>query len=116
MLYSVSLKRNRDFRRLYGKGKSAAAPSAVLYCRRNGTGENRLGVTVGAKLGCAVRRNRVRRRLREIYRTNEARFLRGRDIVLVARVRAAHCSYRSLERDVLSLAGRLGLLRGEERA
>ena len=86
----------------------------VLYCRPNGTTENRVGLTVSVKLGCAVRRNRIRRRLREIYRLNEERFLPGFDLVVVARGRAAHAGYRELEREYLALAERLRLLRTEE--
>ena len=111
MKYTVSLKENRVFRRLYAKGNSAVGPAMVLYCRRNGRKENRLGLTTGTKLGCAVVRNRVRRRLREIYRLNEDRFLTGYDIVVVARVRAVHCRYDELQRQFLRLASRLRLLR-----
>ena len=86
----------------------------VLYCRPNGTTENRVGLTVSVKLGCAVRRNRIRRRLREIYRLNEERFLPGFDLVVVARGRAAHAPYRELEKEYLRLAERLQLLRTED--
>ena len=63
-----TLKKNSDFRRLYSKGQSAVNPYVVVYCRRNREKVNRLGYTVSTKLGHAVVRNRVRRRLREIYR------------------------------------------------
>ena len=62
---------NYDFRRAYRKGRSAAEPCLVVYARRNGKAGNRLGFTVSNKLGCAVVRNRVRRRLREIYRLKD---------------------------------------------
>ena len=107
MKFTVSLKENRVFRRLYAKGKSAVAPTMVLYCRRNGRRESRLGLTTGTKLGHAVVRNKVRRRLREIYRLHEDRFAPGYDIVVVARVRAVHSSYAVLERDFLRLAKKL---------
>ena len=110
MKYTVSLKGNRSFRRLYAKGKSLASGTVVLYARRNGSRANRLGLTVGTKVGKAVVRNRVRRRLREIYRLNEGRFRCGWDLVAVARSRAAEAKYRELEADVLRLAGKLGLL------
>ena len=96
---------------MYAKGKNAVGPCLVLYCRDNGRPVNRLGITVGAKLGKAVRRNRVRRRLREIYRTNEWRFKRGRDLVVVARGRSVRASYWELEKNFLNLAGKLGLLK-----
>ena len=99
------------FRRIYAKGKSAATSHMVLYCRKNGSQRNRLGITASTKLGNAVTRNRVRRRLREIYRTNEAKFLPGCDLIVVARHRSVEAQYKVLERDFLSLAGKLGVLR-----
>lgn len=114
MRRTVSIKHNHEFRRLYSKGKSAVSPCLAVYCRKNRRTENRLGLTVGTKLGKAVVRNRVRRRLREAYRVNEERFASGWDIVVVARVRAAHVPYRELERSLLQLSGRLGLLRRED--
>jgi ribonuclease P protein component len=107
---TVSLKKNHEFRRLYAKGKSAAAPSCVVYCRRNGRGKNRLGLTVSTKLGCAVRRNRIRRRLRETYRLNEDKLRQGFDIVVVARARAYGAPFPELGRDFLRLCGKLELL------
>ena len=111
MKYTVSLKENRIFRRLYAKGKSAVAPAIVLYCRKNGRKENRFGITASTKLGHAVVRNKVRRRLREIYRLNEDKLLPGYDIVVVARVRAVHSRYVELEKQFLRLAKKLQLLR-----
>ena len=55
------------------------------------------------KLGNAVKRNRVRRRIRELYRTNEHRFSSGYDIVVVARTRAIFARYSELERSFLRL-------------
>ena len=114
MQFSKSLKLNHLFRRLYHKGKSAAGKYLVLYCRRNGTQENRIGRTVSAKLGHAVVRNKLRRRLREIYRLNESQFQPGWDIVVVARSRAVDAPYKKLEGAYLSLADKLGLLIKEE--
>ncbi len=110
MQFSTTIKTNREFRRLYSKGKSAAERSLVVYCRPDGRGENRYGITVSNKIGKAVHRNRVRRRLREIYRLHESRLRRGMDIVLVARVRSRYVPYWQLEADFLSACTRLGLL------
>ena len=114
MKYSVSLKSNRDFRRLYSRGKRAVSPTMVLYVQKNRSDHNRLGITVSKKLGNAVTRNKVRRRLREIYRLHEEEFLPGRDLVVVARVRGAHTSYWTLDRELMRLARKLGLLRTEQ--
>jgi ribonuclease P protein component len=107
---TVSLKRNNDFRRLYSKGKSAATPLFVVYCRKNGRGTSRLGVTVSTKLGNAVVRNRIRRRLRETYRLNEGAFAPGYDIVIVARHAVREAAFPKLRQDLLRLASRLSLL------
>ena len=78
MEFSKSLKLNHLFRRLYRKGQSAANGYLVLYCRRNGSQTNRIGLTVSAKLGHAVVRNKLRRRLREIYAiVQKHHFLKG---------------------------------------
>ena len=104
-----TLKKNSDFRRLYAKGKSAVTPYLVVYARPNRLGENRLGYTVSVKLGHAVVRNRVRRRLREIYRLNAPRLRQGHDIVIVARSRAVGSEYRKLNAAFLRACESLGL-------
>lgn len=114
MRFSHSLKENHLFRRLYRKGNSLANSFLVLYSRGNGLQENRLGLTVSAKMGCAVKRNKVRRRLREIYRLNEEKFLPGHDFVIVVRSRGMTADYRQLEKALLSLANRLGVLREKQ--
>ncbi len=109
MQFTTSMKEPHLFRRAYAKGKSAVTPTLVLYARKNGLGRSRLGLTTGAKIGKAVRRNRVRRRLREIYRLREPGLKPGYDLVVVARGRAVEASYRELERHFASLLKRLGL-------
>jgi ribonuclease P protein component len=108
--FTAVIKKNHEFRRLYAKGKSAVSPYTAIYCRKRAQGQNHLGLTVGLKIGNAVTRNRVRRRLREIYRTNESRLLPGYDMVIVARTKAVRATYRELERDFLSKAKKLGFL------
>lgn len=111
MKYTVRLKNNNDFRRLYRRGKTAAHPVIAVYCRRNGQKGNRVGVAVSPKLGKAHWRNRVKRRLREAYRLNEEKFHSGVDIIFIGR-RATHdASFSELEREMLALAGKLGILR-----
>ena len=104
-----TLKKNSDFRRLYAKGRSAVTPYLILYVRPNRLGENRVGYTVSAKLGHAVVRNRVRRRLREIYRLNAPSLRSGFDLVVVARGRAVGCAYRKLEAAFLRACDSVGL-------
>ena len=113
MQYTTTLKQNHEFRRLYAKGRNAVTPTLVIYARRNRTGGNRVGFTVTVKLGHAVVRNRVRRRLREIYRLHESRLKCGYDIVVVARSRAAEADYHRLEKDLLRSFEKLSLIKEE---
>lgn len=112
MKFSCALKLNHIFRRLYAT-PGVANSYLVLYAKPNRTAQNRVGITVGKKLGHAVVRNRVRRRLREIYRCNEDRFTSGWDIVVVARSRCVGANFGSLTKAYLSLAEKAGLLREE---
>ena len=93
-----TLKKNSDFRRLYSKGKSAVTPFMVVYCRRNGLAHNRV-------------RNRVRRRLREIYRLNSHQLKTGWDIVIVARSRCVGAEYSRMDAAFMAACEKLSLRR-----
>ena len=113
MKFSSALKLNHIFRRLYATSGHANS-CLVLYARKNRTATNRVGVTVSKKLGGAVVRNRVRRRLREVYRLNEAKFAPGWDIVVVARSRSISTDFQKLTESYLSLAEKAGILEAEQ--
>ena len=97
MEFSHSLKLNHIFQRLY-RTSGFGNGYLVMYARRNRLSTNRVGITVSKKLGKAHIRNRVRRRLREVYRLNEERFQPGWDIVVVARSRAIEADFEKLTR------------------
>lgn len=109
MKFSKALKLNHIFQRLYHTNGQANG-FLVLYARPNRSAANRVGVTVGKKLGKAVVRNRVRRRLREIYRLNEHRFKPGWDMVVVARSRCIDADFGKLAAAYLALAKKAGVL------
>jgi ribonuclease P protein component len=110
MKFSCALKLNHIFRRLYAT-RGHANGHLVLYAKPNRTATNRVGITASKKLGHAVVRNRVRRRLREVYRLNEDRFLPGYDIVVVARSRCIDADFGRLTQAYLSLAEKAGILK-----
>ncbi len=113
MKRATTVKENYEFRRIYAKGKSGVSPCLVVYCRPNRRENNRLGVTVSAKIGHAVIRNRVRRRLREIFRLSQPEMKQGYDVILVARSRAVRATYRELTKDYLRVCEKLALLEKE---
>lgn len=111
MRHTIPLRLNREFKRTYARGRSAVGGLLAVYARPNRSPQTRLGLTVGTKLGGAVKRNRVRRRIKEAYRLGEHRLLPGCDVVIVARVRAGQASYAEIEKELFRLMARLGLVR-----
>ena len=81
------LKLNRDFRRLYNRGKTFVTPLFVLYSTKNKYGKVRLGITAGKKLGTAVCRNRAKRVITAAFRECLPNIRPGTDFVIVARSR-----------------------------
>ena len=112
MKFSCALKLNHIFRRLYATSGHANG-YLVLYAKSNRTATNRVGITASKKLGHAVVRNRVRRRLREVYRLNEDKFAPGWDIVVVARSRCIDADFQKLTHAYLSLAQKAGILKSQ---
>jgi len=70
----------------------------------------RLGIVTTRKVGSAVIRNRVRRRIREIFRLHQFELVSGIWLVTIARVSAANAGFQDLERDWLRLAERASIL------
>lgn len=109
MKSSVTIKENYEFRRMYAKGKSGVSSCLVVYFRPNRRKANRLGITVSTKLGHAVVRNRIRRRLREIFRLSQGQMKQGYDVILVARGRAVRADYWEMKRAFEKTCKKLGL-------
>lgn len=81
----ITLKDNRDFSRLYKKGKSYVSPVLVTYVLKNKTDNLRFGITTGKKVGKAVKRTRARRVIRAAYFELYPEIRQGYDFVFVAR-------------------------------
>ena len=96
MEYSESLKKNRDFKTVYGNGKSRVM--------KNGTEKNRIGISVSKKVGNSVVRHHLTRLIREIYRLNEHHFKKGLDIIFIVRVNAKKTDYHTLEKALMHVA------------
>lgn len=85
MIFTFPIKKNKDFLKLYKKGKYYVAKYLVLYALNNRSNINRLGITASKKFGGSVKRNRMRRLIRESYRYYESQLKEGFDLVFVAR-------------------------------
>lgn len=85
----VTLKENRDFKRIYFRGKSFVGPVLVTYVLKNRTGNVRIGITTSKKTGKAVQRNRARRVIRAALAELMPQINAGYDIVFVSRGKTA---------------------------
>jgi ribonuclease P protein component len=81
----ITLKDNKDFSRLYKRGKSFVSPVLVTYVMKNKSDNLRFGITTGKKIGKAVRRSRARRVIRAAYYELYPQIKSGYDFVFVAR-------------------------------
>lgn len=92
------LKENKDFRRLYHRGKSNAEPVLVSYVMKSYKGGCRVGITTSKKIGNAVHRNRARRVIRAAYAELSPRIVGNWDIVFVARSKTTFCKMQQVQK------------------
>jgi ribonuclease P protein component len=102
-----------DFQAIQGRSHSRADPTLLVRYRRNGLDRTRYGISTGRRVGPAVVRNRVRRRLRTILRRIGPGVAPGWDVLLVARPAAATLAQRDLEAVLMRLMTSAGLLSAE---
>lgn len=77
------LRRRSDFLRVYDQGRRVSGKDFIVFYLAGGTERHRLGLTVPGRLGIAVKRNRVKRRMRTIFRHHrEALGERALDLVI----------------------------------
>jgi ribonuclease P protein component len=102
------LRVRRDFVAVYRKGRAWTNRFLVLRVLPNGLPHNRYGFVVSKRLGKAVARNRLKRRLREGLRPLAVQ--PGRDLVFLARAPAAAVTYEQLREALVDLLSRARLL------
>ena len=100
----ISLKNSLEFGNVYKRGKSYANKYLVMYIIDNDLESNRLGISVSKRVGNSVVRHRITRLIREVYRLHQDELLKGKDIVVVARVNSKGHSYWDIESAFLHLA------------
>jgi len=107
---SNTLKENKDFRRLYYRGKSEASPCLVTYVMKSRRRETRIGITSGKKIGGAVQRNRARRVIRAAFSEVEGRIIGSFDIVFVARTKTTEVKMQKVLSEIEKQLKSLGVI------
>jgi ribonuclease P protein component len=97
------LRSREDFARLGAQGRTRTDRLLVVHFVPNHRGHDRYGISTGRRLGGAVTRNRVRRRLREILRAEADASERGWDVLVVARPASASASFSELRAALVRL-------------
>ena len=105
-----TLKKNREFERVFRQGKSAGHRDLVVLARRGRVKAVRIGFCISRKTGNAVCRNKLRRRLKEIIREAEGRLKPRWEIVIVAKETSKDLSYQALRELTLKLLTRLSIV------
>ena len=93
-----TLTQNKEFSRIYARGKSYVHPNLVLYVAKNRLGYTRIGLTATKKVGHAVQRNRARRIMRAALSEHLSQNIGGYDIILVARARTPYLKSTQLSK------------------
>ncbi len=103
------LRKNERFQEIRKKGRSYGSSALILNTLPNDLPYSRFGFSVSARLGGAVERNRIKRRLREIMRLRMAHIRSGWDLVLIARMPSKTADYHELDAICARLLGRARL-------
>ncbi len=99
------VRRSSEYRRAqrFGERVHSRHFLFVVHPRMDGDARSRLGLTVSRKVGGAVRRNRVKRLLREVFRRHRELFPPGCDVIVIAKRGAPTLGYREVLQEVRSV-------------
>lgn len=97
------LRSNMEFKKVYSGGKNYWNRNLVLYVKKNDIGNTRVGYSITKKIGNAVVRNKIRRRMKEIYRLNFSNIKNNYDLIFIPKKNTVDISYKELESAMLHI-------------
>jgi ribonuclease P protein component len=103
------IKKDRQFRYIYSRGKSFANKKLVIYYIKNNDEKLRVGISISKKVGKAVVRNRLRRLIKENIRLNQ-NLKSGYSMIFLARVGADDLDFNTMKSSINHLLKRCDLI------
>ena len=101
------LKKRHEYRQVQLTGRRIHTPHFLIVLKPNHSQRTRLGITVTKKVGNAVKRNRIKRVVREVFRQNRTLFPEAHDVVFIAKRRVDDLNYDAVLGEVQGAAGKL---------
>ena len=95
------VKKEKDFNAIFQEGKSVANRKFVVYRLENSEQHFRVGLSVSKKLGNAVTRNQIKRRIRHVLITHKDQIIENLDFVVIARKGVEEMNYIEIEKNLL---------------
>ena len=96
------IKKNEEFSQVFKHGRSVANRQFVLYVlKKEGQPYFRLGLSINKRVGHAVTRNRIKRYIREVFRTKSDEIVANVDYVVIARKPTATMTYHEVEKSLI---------------
>ncbi|MFA5675631.1 MAG: ribonuclease P protein component [Christensenellales bacterium] len=110
MRREYSLRRNKEFKYVYRKGRSVSDSYMVLIYVPTKTSHLKVGFSVSRKLGNSVQRNKIKRRMKEAFFSALDNVSRNCLLIFTPREKAKHIDYQEIQRSVLKLLNKAGLI------
>ena len=97
-----TLKKNYEFKNVLTRGKYYSGKNLDIYIKKNNKDRNFIGIAVSTKVGKAVKRNRIKRLIRENYRLQKEKLIKGYDIIFLWKKNKEiqYATFENIKRDM----------------
>lgn len=112
MKTTKTLKKNYQFRNVLRKGKYYSGKYIEIFVRKNNLNINFIGIAIGVKVAKAVKRNKIKRLIRENYKLIEKDLKKGQDIIFLwkKKVDIKNASFKNIKEDMIRIFKRANIL------
>ena len=99
------LKKNYEFRYIFSKGKYISGKYLEIYIKKNNYSKNLLGIAISKKIAKSVKRNRIKRLIKENYRLLENNLKIGNSVIILWKknISIENATYKNIENDLKNI-------------